>query len=1082
MANTYIAKTNFTAGELSPRLYGRQDLDRYANGAKEITNFIVTKQGGLKKRPGTRYVAAVKSQSYANLIIADEPECYFRLGESSGTDMINELGPNGTYTTAPTLGVTGAIDGDANTAVTFDSGSSEFATVPNTALATCEADGLTTGITYEFWMNTTSTDDNMCIFSPYEGNLTAGEGILINRTSIGDDSVSFYSRSVWNTLDLNADCGTGIGILDGAWHHIVIVVDYAAKTVVFYIDGSAVATNYTSQNGTATGPTSAWGGEARVGAMDDTGAGAETKFYNGSLDELAIYPKKLTAAQVAAHYALGATEMPESGQRLIPFQFNNEQGYVIEAGDMYFRFYRDGGALSSQDVSTTITNGDFTADLSGWTTSTVAHDSTNGRAYFDTTNDTMSQAISISSADKDTAHTIKFKVETGNQVGRTLGDTITVNLGTASAGDGGIMGDTDYGAGWHVVTFDPAGNTTVYLEFTRKGSRDMYIDDVAVVDNAQIEIETPYTASRLQSLKHVQTADIIYMAHPAHQPMELRRYGDTSWSLVYHQFSDGPYLDENDEPTDIVGNSFGASLTTYNAYVDGTTTDTTVGINGGEGFRASDVGRLIRHSDTAGEITVAIITAITDSNTVSVTPVDYHPTANANQASTNWRLGAWYDAGDGETEAWPGAVGMHASRLWWGGSDDQKQTAWSSVVNDLNNYQPSDYDGTVLDDQGIVRTIADDQVERVNHIFSTSRGLIMLTAGSEVLARASQVFTPITPTDFTAIPQSYFGSKSSVRPILAQSGLVIYVQAAGTDLMESQYQFDRDIMVGTDLTILSDHITETGINDIAYTQQPDNVFYAILGTGRIAAMTYEREQRVIAWSHIEIGGTSALAEAVCSIRNNTEDQVWVVVSRTINGSTKRYIEYFASDFDGTLDDKEDAFYVDSGLTYDSTSTSTITGLDHLEGESVSVWGDGSFHGSFTVSSGSVTLDVAVEVAQIGLPYTSTIETLELTPESTRGADRSIICQTSIKSVWLRLVDSLGGSIVGGDGTSDELIFRRMNDPMDSSPPLYSGMKQVDYPYGSMSLGSKVKLVHSNPCPFNINQMVVKLDAGNEIND
>jgi hypothetical protein len=130
-------------------------------------------------------------------------------------------------------------------------------------------------------------------------------------------------------------------------------------------------------------------------------------------------------------------------------------------------------------------------------------------------------------------------------------------------------------------------------------------------------------------------------------------------------------------------------------------------------------------------------------------------------------------------------------------------------------------------------------------------------------------------------------------------------------------------------------------------------------------------------------GDGFVAIAVIPATTETEgDQVWVIVSRIINGLVSQYIEYFELMDWG--DDEEDAFFVRSGLTYDGASASTITGLDHLEGEEVMVYGDGETQGPFIVEDGSISLITAVEKAQVGLQYISRIKTLRIEAGSALG--------------------------------------------------------------------------------------------------
>jgi len=131
----------------------------------------------------------------------------------------------------------------------------------------------------------------------------------------------------------------------------------------------------------------------------------------------------------------------------------------------------------------------------------------------------------------------------------------------------------------------------------------------------------------------------------------------------------------------------------------------------------------------------------------------------------------------------------------------------------------------------------------------------------------------------------------------------------------------------------------------------------------VAVLIFDRGESVVCWVEIETDGD---VEDACVLPGEGEDQVYYIVKRTIGGSTKRFIEKWARERDcrgGTLNKQADAFYEYSGV-----STATITGLSHLEGEEVIVWGAGKDLGSYTVSSGSITLSEAVTSCIVGLPY------------------------------------------------------------------------------------------------------------------
>jgi len=190
-------------------------------------------------------------------------------------------------------------------------------------------------------------------------------------------------------------------------------------------------------------------------------------------------------------------------------------------------------------------------------------------------------------------------------------------------------------------------------------------------------------------------------------------------------------------------------------------------------------------------------------------------------------------------------------------------------------------------------------------------------------------------------------------------------------MRELSYNWELNSYIAPDMTILVPEITGDGIVDTAFQQTPNSILWCIKDNGQIATFVYERKEQIASWS-MQI--TDGDFESVAIITGDPENEVWVSVEREIDGNTKRYIEYFSDrDFGYDLDD---AFYVDCGITYDSTATTTITGLDHLEGETVQVLGDGDVQTSQIVSGNQITIDSASTV-QVGLPFTSQLKTMPL---------------------------------------------------------------------------------------------------------
>jgi hypothetical protein len=205
----------------------------------------------------------------------------------------------------------------------------------------------------------------------------------------------------------------------------------------------------------------------------------------------------------------------------------------------------------------------------------------------------------------------------------------------------------------------------------------------AGVANRIYQITTEYTTAQLFDLKFAQSADVMYLCHPDHEPMKLSRTGHTSWSLTEVDFGiTGPYMDTNTTTTTLTPASAGAG-TGVNI-----TASSTTGINNNQGWLTTDVGRTIKFN--GGE---AKITARTNSTVVVCTIIDAFNNTNATVA---FQLGSFSD-----TTGFPSSVSFFEQRLVFAATNDQPQTIFFSKSGDYENMSAG-----VNDDDAMVYTIA----------------------------------------------------------------------------------------------------------------------------------------------------------------------------------------------------------------------------------------------------------------------------------------------------------------------------------------------------------------------------------------
>ena len=612
-----------------------------------------------------------------------------------------------------------------------------------------------------------------------------------------------------------------------------------------------------------------------------------------------------------------------------------------------------------------------------------------------------------------------------------------------------------------------------------------------------VEVTTTYTTAQVFEINHAQSADVLFLTHKDHEPAKLTRTTASSFTLTDVDFVDGPYLDEN--------------LTTTTLYSSANTGTVTI-VASASLFTSADVGRLIRFrelieaeqdawaastsyaqndlvrfgdnvykktnsgshssgatppthvtgSETYGSITWQFqhsgsgfvkITGFTSATEVTalfknadgVLPASVVGSGNP---TTKWSLGSF-----GGDQGFPRAVAFYEQRLYFAGTVGKPQTLFGSVSADFENMTP----GT-NDDDAVTFTIASDQVNVIKHLLP-ARFLQILTTSAEFTLSGGAGNEPVSPTNVNVLRETTFGS-SGVRPLRAASSTII-IQKGQEKVKEITFDDRQDGLAGVDLTILADHITRGGLSDMVWQQEPELILWFVHTDGRLIGLTYDRANNAVGWHTHPLGG-SATVESITAIPSGSEDQVYLSVKRTINSATVRHIVYLKSINFGT--DINDAFFLDSGLTYDGSATTTISGLHHLEGETVSVLADGSAHADKTVSGGSITLDRSSSKVHIGYNYTSLLQTLRMEAGAEDGISQGKIKR--IHSVTARFLDTVGAEI-GTDTTNlDRIPFRDSSMDMDTAVPMFSGDKEISFPSGYDN-DAKVMIRQNQPLPMTV---------------
>ena len=264
---------------------------------------------------------------------------------------------------------------------------------------------------------------------------------------------------------------------------------------------------------------------------------------------------------------------------------------------------------------------------------------------------------------------------------------------------------------------------------------------------------------------------------------------------------------------------------------------------------------------------------------------------------------------------------------------------------------------------------------------------------------------------------------------------------------------------------------------MAYQEEPNSIIWCVRTDGQLLGFTYQREQQVTAWHRHIFGGSFGSGNAVCESvevlpTDDSEYQVWVIVKRTINGATKRYVEYLHNlDFDETNDTSFN--YLDSQLAYDGSATTTISGLDHLEGEEISVLADGSTHPNKTVSSGAITLDRSSTKVKVGLPYVSLLQTMRIDAGADNGTSQSKTKR--IYEITARLYESIGIEIGPDLDNMERIPFRSSANAMNSGVNVFTGDKEIEF-RGNYETDGFIVVRQTQPLPLTILSLYPKLQT------
>lgn len=457
--------------------------------------------------------------------------------------------------------------------------------------------------------------------------------------------------------------------------------------------------------------------------------------------------------------------------------------------------------------------------------------------------------------------------------------------------------------------------------------------------------------------------------------------------------------------------------------------------------------------------TIVRVTEIIDPKTAKVIIIDAGTISNGEAES--WSEGAWSDY-----RGYPRAIGMYQQRLMLGGTLHQPNTFWCSMSDDFENFSY----GEASDADGISNTIAATEQNAIQWIDSMRVAIAGTSAREFTISSGEGGEMPLTPSSISVQAQTANGSEHIQG--VPVSDAVICVGRQGRRINEIAYALEKDGYALNDLTTFAEHITEGGVRQMAFAEQPDPTLLVVLESGEMAVLTYNRTQDVVAWTKWI---TQGRFESVASVSGSPSDEIWVTSVREVEGGQMRFVERLMPE----SEDSASGCWLDSALFYDGggESISRIEGLPSwLNRRTVDVSIDGRVFDNMTVTLGAVDLEREVPNAKnimVGFSYRGVLQTMKLDTVLASGPSQGR--KRRISELTLRFKDTASCKYGPDEEHLQDVDFHRTESLMGRPPPASSEDTRVYWDDGNTKSGC-VCIVQDSPLPFMLLGISVKWEV------
>ena len=581
------------------------------------------------------------------------------------------------------------------------------------------------------------------------------------------------------------------------------------------------------------------------------------------------------------------------------------------------------------------------------------------------------------------------------------------------------------------------------------------------------EVANTYAQADLADIHYVQSGDVITLVHPSYKPKELKRLSNTNWTLTDITFASQTAAPS---PAPVAA----ATVATAGTNKDYKYVVTALNSLGYEESPASTASNTVANDLTiTGNFNTITWTTVTGSvrynvykyaggtygyigQTTALTFTDDNIIADLTKTIPI------IDATFASTGNYPSSVCYYEQRRFFAGTNNQPQNIWAT--QSASDYNMS-YSIPSQASDSLRFKVAAQRANAIKHLIP-ALDLLMMTASTEWRIFSGSG-SALTASSLTVKSQAQNGA-SNIQPITVNN-FILYAGAQGGHLREMSYQWQSSGYLSNDVSLLAPHLFDYNtITDMTFSRAPTPILWAINNAGALLGLTYVPEQQVSAWHKHDT--TNGMFESCVTVTENNADVLYVIVNRTINGATKRYIECLHT---RNFTAQADAFFVDCGLTYSGAATTTLTGLSHLEGQAVAILADGAVMPQQVVSGGAITLPSAASTVQVGLPITADLITAPAsTPQdATLGQSRV----KNLNRAWVRVYNS--GLFSVGPNASKLTPIKSRHFEAPGSPPALMTDEIPLFILPNFNPSGQIMIRQSDPLPLTVVDVTVEVAMG-----